>query len=79
MNWDTVLVAFFTSIPPSILAAAALIQARKTHDAVNSRMSELLALARKGAADEATLAEKRAEHVRKGEAAVALTKVEVLP
>jgi len=71
MGWETVVLAAITAIPPSIVAAAAFYQAKKTHEAVNSRMTELLEISRKQAADDATLREKRAEHVRKGEAAVA--------
>lgn len=81
MNWDTIILAIISSGPPTLLALAALIQATKaknqsleTHQAVNSRMSELLELARKEAASQATLDEKDAEHARKGDAAIQIIK-----
>lgn len=67
IDWNLVIVA----VAPTIAALAALWQAVKTHNAVNSRMDELLKLAKAESAAAATLAEKDAEHVRKGEAAIA--------
>jgi len=57
-------------LPPTIAALAAYWKARSTHRAVNSRMDELLRLAREESAATATLKEKTAEMVRQGEAAV---------
>lgn len=70
MNWDLIIPAFLIAVPPTIAAIAGLIQAAKTHKAVNSRMTELLELTRRQAGDEATLAEKAASRARKGEAAI---------
>ena len=64
MNWDLIAVAGITAVPPTLVAAAAFYQARQTHKSVNSRMAELLALAKKASADEATLIEKAAETSR---------------
>ena len=79
MNWETIIISVIAATPATIAAAAAFIQAKKTHTAVNSRMTELLALTRQAAADDATLAEKRAEHLRKGEAAVTDAKAKEAP
>jgi hypothetical protein len=68
---DTVAVALFAATPPTLVAVAALVQAIRTHKAVNSRMDELLALTRKQATEEATLAEKGAQKGRDIVAAVA--------
>jgi len=69
-NWEPIIIAGIAAIPATLAAFAAYRQARATHLAVNSRMEELLALARKEATAQATLDEKAAEHRRKGEAAV---------
>lgn len=66
---DTVAVALFAATPPTLVAVAALVQAIRTHKAVNSRMDELLALTRKQATEEATLAEKGAQKGRETGAA----------
>lgn len=78
MNWESIITAIITSVPPTIVAAAAYIQAKRTHQAVNSRMTELLLLARQEAGAQATLDEKAAQHVRTGEAAVTAAKIESL-
>ena len=69
MDWTVILIALITAVPPTLVAAAAYLQASKTHQAVNSRMTELLELTRIASGDAATLAEREAAHVRKGEAA----------
>lgn len=87
VDWNLLITASATAIPATIFALAAWraagraeaqaketqVQAKETHDIVNSRMSEMRDIIRKEATAEATLAEKEAEHVRKGEAAVAKT------
>lgn len=70
MNMDTILLAAIAGLPATIAAIAALVQAAKTHKAVNSRMTELLEITRQAATDKATLAEKDAARMRRGEAAV---------
>lgn len=72
MNWDLLITACIAAVPATIAAGAAWQQSKKTEKAVDGRMEELLELARKEAAAVATLAEKEAEHLRKGEAAAAL-------
>lgn len=62
-------VAAVGSIWATISANKAKTQSVITHQAVNSRMDELLRLATANAKAEATLAEKTAEKVRQGEAA----------
>ena len=57
-------------LPATIAAIAAWFQARATHRAVNSRMDELLALAKMEAEARGRLYEQQDEHVRKGEAAM---------
>lgn len=71
MNWEPVLIAFVASLPPTIVAAAALIQAIKTHRSVNGMKHELVESVRKEATAQATLDEKGAQSVREGEAAKA--------
>lgn len=75
-------------IPPTLVAYFAYVQARKakdearlgkdqaiqTHLSVNSRMDELLRMAKLEATAQATLDEKIAQSVREGEAAVAKAK-----
>lgn len=70
MNWADYAPFILAAIPATIAAIAAWFQARATHKAVNSRMDELLALAKKEATAQATLDEKAAEHQRKGDAAI---------
>lgn len=64
MNWETVTLAIITGLPPTILAAATLVQTIKTHKSVNGRMSELLEVTKEAAGDKATLAEKVAQSAR---------------
>lgn len=78
MNWDAIILAGIAGAPATIAALAAFAQASKarakseeTHLAVNSRMDKMLELVTQGAADKATLAEKKAERTRKGDAAIA--------
>lgn len=66
-----ILIALISAVPATIAALAAWNQSKKTHILFNSRMSEMLALTKQAAGDAATLAEKKAEHVRQGEAALA--------
>lgn len=68
--WLAFGIAIVTAIPPTILALAAYRQSADTHDVVNSRMSEMIKLVEKSSADAATLAEKKAQHQREGEAAI---------
>jgi hypothetical protein len=70
INWETVIIAAIAAFPATVASVAALVQSKATHTAVDGRMDELLRIATKGAADDATLVEKRAEHLRKGEAAL---------
>lgn len=58
MNWDAIIIAAITSVPPTLVAAAAYLQASRTHKAVNSRMTELLEITKAAASSSATLAEK---------------------
>lgn len=71
MNWEALLTAGVAALPATIAAVAALVQATKTHKAVNSRMTELLELTRRASRAEGTLEEKDAEQIRKGDAAIA--------
>lgn len=64
---DAIILAIITATPPTIVALAALITARKaevqskeTHNLVNSRMTELLKVTSNLAASDATAAEKAA-------------------
>lgn len=68
MNWDAIILAAIAGLPGTLVAAAAFLESRKTHKAVNSRMTELIRLARLEATDDATRAEKKAERVRRAEA-----------
>lgn len=71
---DKVITAIIAAVPPTIMALAAYMKASQTHDLVNSRMSELLEIARKESAAQATLDEKAAQHIRSGEAAITTAK-----
>jgi len=42
-NVTTIILALFAALPPTLLALAAYVQARKTHGIVNSRMDEFKA------------------------------------
>lgn len=71
INWETIILAIITAIPPTMVAAAAFYQAYKanskageTHNLVNSRMTELLEISKKASADAATLTEKRTQEVK---------------
>lgn len=73
INWTVIIAALITALIGSIPAA---IVAWRTHSAVNSRMDKFIAMmeakqavAVDGAKAQATLDERAAEHVRKGEAA----------
>ena len=70
MNWDTIIISGIVAIPPTIAAVAALHKATQTHDIVNSRMTEMLALTKKAATDAATLAEKGAQTIREADKVV---------
>ncbi len=65
IDWQTVIIAAIAAIPGALIGAAALIQAIRTHKAVNSRMDTLLKLATDKATAEATVAERGAEEDRK--------------
>lgn len=58
INWTTVIVAALASLPATLAALAALRQSRQTHLAVNSRLTQLLALTEKAALAEGTRTEK---------------------
>lgn len=71
VEMQTVLLALIAALPATIAAFGAWLNAIKTqtqtvetHKAVNSRMDELLRLARGEAAAQATLAEKDAQAMR---------------
>lgn len=61
---NVIVVAGITALAPTIIALAALVQAIRTHSLVNSRMTQLLELARKEAITAATLAAKEAAESR---------------
>jgi len=63
--WHEIVVAVVVAVPPTVAASAALVQAYKTHKAVNSRITQLLELTKEAATHAATLAEKNAEALRK--------------
>lgn len=52
-HWELIAVTIISAIPPTLAALAALMQGRRTHLIVNSRMTELLRLARDESAREA--------------------------
>lgn len=68
--WLAFAIAIVTATPPTILAMAAYNQSADTHKLVNSRMTEMIELVEKSATDAATLAEKKAQQQRDGEAAI---------
>lgn len=74
MSPDRLIELLIAAAPPTLMAAAVYWKSSETHALINSRMTELLEIARKEAAAQATLDEKKAEHVRKGEAAVIAAK-----
>lgn len=57
MEWEPIVAAVIVAAPAAYIAW-------RTHKAVNSRMTEMLELARRMAAAEATLAERLAEKLR---------------
>lgn len=65
LNWTIIIAAIIATTPPTILAIASLKKSYQTHELVNSRMTELLAIAKKESAATATLKEKEAEQDRK--------------
>lgn len=71
IDWNIVIAALIASMPATLTALAAVVQATKaktqateTHKSVNSRMDEMLRLSRDEAAATATLTEKDAERGR---------------
>jgi hypothetical protein len=64
VNWTLVLVAALAAMPPTIVGVAALLQAVRTHDLVNSRVTELVELEKRKAAADATKIEQAAENER---------------
>lgn len=64
INWTTVVVSFIAALFPTV---PAIIVALRTHDTVNHKMDQLLALTRSAAMAEGALAEKAAESIRQGE------------
>jgi hypothetical protein len=64
VNWEVILLHILAILPATVFAAAALIQAIKTHKSVNSRMDELLNSAKAVAALEAqnTIAKYKKDH-----------------
>lgn len=65
IDWQTVIIAGIAALPPTVVAAAAFVQALKTHKSVNSRMTELLEATKAQATAEATVAEQEAQEGRK--------------
>jgi len=59
VDWSVVILAFLAAIPPSLVALAALVQAIRTHKAVNSRMTELLEVTKRAAAGDAVAEERK--------------------
>lgn len=85
LTWQTVVLtvslALISAAPPTILALSARDEARQakvktveTHDLVNSRLTEVLPLLVKGAADSATLKEKQGQELLKGAVAIEAAK-----
>lgn len=77
MDWTRIIETAIVTLPATLFALASFIQSTRSHTqavrtehAVNSKMSEMLVLNTAAA----TLAEKDAEHVRRGEAAVTAAK-----
>jgi hypothetical protein len=64
VNWTVVLVAVLAAMPPTLIALAGLVQAVRTHDLVNSRVTELVELEKRKAAVDATKIEQAAENER---------------
>ena len=62
-DWNIVLVAFFATIAPTILAIATLVQQIRTHKATNSKMDQFLKLT----GESAFAAGQKAEAKRKGD------------
>lgn len=82
MDWPSVANTFVATLPATIAALGALWKiwkdgketkavAKETHAAVNGKMSEMLEIAKAGAAAEATVVEKDAQGVREVAAAKA--------
>jgi len=59
-----VLLALIAAIPPTLVALAAFIQAKKTHLAVNSRMTELLTLTRESSEAKGVVREKATQQAK---------------
>lgn len=75
INWNIIIAAVIAATPPTILSVANLVQAQKiqtqgekTHDLVNSKMTELVDSVRAESAATATLKEKKSEQERKDKA-----------
>lgn len=73
MDYQPIVIATIVAVPPTLLGAAALVQASKTHGLVNSRMDQLLELTKRQSSDAATLNEKKAQSAR--ESAVAISEM----
>ena len=58
MNWEPIIIGVIAALPPSLVGVAALLQAIKAHNAVNSKMDALLELTRKSAFAEGQKEEK---------------------
>lgn len=68
MNWEPIIIAAISAIPPTLIGAAAYIQARKaraqseeTHHAVDGRMDELLELTRESSKAKGVLQQKESQ------------------
>ena len=68
INWQIVLLAMIAATPPTLVALGAFFHARDasvqstaTHQAVNSRLTEFMALIKSAATDAALLKERREE------------------
>lgn len=64
MNGELIVAAIITALPPSAIAWLAYREAKHAHQAVNSRMTEMLEITKTSATAAATLAEKVAQTKR---------------
>lgn len=68
MNFEVIIIAVIAAVPPTVVAYAAVLSYRKTHDLVNSRMTELLEITRQLATSKATAAERKVGDARVADA-----------
>lgn len=79
LGWKPIVLAIIAGVPATITSIGALWQATKTHQIVNSRMSEILELAKSSAVNKALLEEKTAERMRQLEVEAAKAKITTPP